>query len=97
MIATKTCCAWFQLGGCRSKKIREFPLKPIILPPQKLISSFLKNRYDETSKTHGNPNPMDIKLLLLALTGVFTVACLFFGTQNGFYDSDDYHGNGSAH
>jgi hypothetical protein len=40
---------------------------------------------------------MDIKILLLAFTGIFTIACLFFGTKNGFYDSDDYHGNGSAH
>ena len=40
---------------------------------------------------------MDVKLLLVVLTGVFTVACLFFGTRNGYYDSDDYHGNGSAH
>ncbi|MDB9311522.1 hypothetical protein PN462_00300 [Spirulina sp. CS-785/01] len=40
---------------------------------------------------------MDIKLLLLVLSGVFIVATLFFGTQNGFYDSDNYHGNGSAH
>jgi hypothetical protein len=40
---------------------------------------------------------MDVKLVLLVLTGVFTVACLFFGTRNGFYDSDNYHGNGSAH
>jgi hypothetical protein len=22
---------------------------------------------------------------------------LFFGTKNGFYDTDSYHGNGSAH
>lgn len=40
---------------------------------------------------------MDIKIILPALTVVFTLACLFFGTKNGFYDSDDYHGNGSAH
>ncbi len=40
---------------------------------------------------------MDVKLVLVVLTAVFTVACLFFGTKNGFYDSDDYHGNGSAH
>jgi hypothetical protein len=40
---------------------------------------------------------MDIKTILLVMTGVFSVACLFFGTRNGFYDSDDYHGNGSAH
>lgn len=42
-------------------------------------------------------NDMDVKLILLALTPVFIVACLFFGTRNGFYDTDNYHGNGSAH
>jgi hypothetical protein len=40
---------------------------------------------------------MDVKLILVVLTVVFTVSCLFFGTKNGFYDSDNYHGNGSAH
>ncbi|MEO0824597.1 MAG: hypothetical protein AAFY67_02910 [Cyanobacteria bacterium J06642_9] len=40
---------------------------------------------------------MDIKIILIVLSAVFTVACLFFGTRNGFYDSDNYHGNGSAH
>jgi hypothetical protein len=40
---------------------------------------------------------MDVKFVLGILTVVFTVACLFFGTKNGFYDSKNYHGNGSAH
>ncbi len=40
---------------------------------------------------------MDVKLILVVLTGVFILTTLFFGTKNGFYDSDDYHGNGSAH
>ncbi|KAB8318046.1 hypothetical protein SD81_022760 [Tolypothrix campylonemoides VB511288] len=40
---------------------------------------------------------MDVKLILAGLTIVFTVSCLFFGTKNGYYDSDNYHGNGSAH
>lgn len=40
---------------------------------------------------------MDIKLILVVLTAIFTVATLFFGTRNGFYDTDSYHGNGSAH
>ena len=40
---------------------------------------------------------MDIKLIMFGLTIVFIAACLFFGTQNGFYDTDNYHGNGSAH
>ncbi|MBO9999221.1 MAG: hypothetical protein J7641_09475 [Cyanobacteria bacterium SID2] len=40
---------------------------------------------------------MDVKTILLAITPVFVLACLFFGTQNGFYNTDNYHGNGSAH
>ncbi len=40
---------------------------------------------------------MDIKAILLVLTGVFVVSTLFFGTRNGFYNTDNYHGNGSAH
>jgi len=40
---------------------------------------------------------MDVKLALVVLTPVFALACLFFGTKNGFYNSDKYHGNGSAH
>lgn len=40
---------------------------------------------------------MDIKLIFVVLTALFIGATLFFGTRNGYYDSDDYHGNGSAH
>jgi hypothetical protein len=40
---------------------------------------------------------METKLVLIGLTVLFTVATLFFGTRNGFYDTDNYHGNGSAH
>ncbi len=40
---------------------------------------------------------MDVKLVLVVLTAAFTVLSLIFGTRNGFYDSDNYHGNGSAH
>jgi hypothetical protein len=40
---------------------------------------------------------MDVKLILLVMTPVFIAATLFFGTRNGFYDTDNYHGNGSAH
>ena len=40
---------------------------------------------------------MDVKLVMVVLTGLFIASSLFFGTRNGFYDSDDYDGNGSAH
>lgn len=48
-------------------------------------------------RTIGTDKMMDVKTILLALTPIFIVACLFFGTRNGFYDTDSYHGNGSAH
>lgn len=40
---------------------------------------------------------MDVKLVIMILTGVFIASCLFFATKNGFYDSDNYDGNGTAH
>jgi hypothetical protein len=40
---------------------------------------------------------LDFKVVLAALTLLFIVSTLFFGTRNGFYDTDNYHGNGSAH
>ncbi|WP_017296219.1 hypothetical protein [Geminocystis herdmanii] len=42
-------------------------------------------------------SPMDVKMLIVILTGLFIVSALFFGTKNGYYDTDDYDGNGSAH
>ncbi|WP_257790494.1 hypothetical protein [Parathermosynechococcus lividus] len=40
---------------------------------------------------------ISVKPILLGITPVFILLCLVFGTQNGYYDSDNYHGNGSAH
>jgi hypothetical protein len=40
---------------------------------------------------------MNLTLILMGLTVLFSLTTLFFGTRNGFYDSDNYHGNGSAH
>lgn len=40
---------------------------------------------------------MDVKLILAVLTGLFIISALFFGTKNGYYDTDKYDGNGTAH
>jgi hypothetical protein len=40
---------------------------------------------------------LDFKVVLAGLTILFVITALFFGTRNGFYDTDNYHGNGSAH
>jgi hypothetical protein len=35
--------------------------------------------------------------VLLAVSGLFVLATLFFGTKGGYYDTDQYDGNGTAH
>lgn len=35
--------------------------------------------------------------VLLVGSGLFCLATLFFGTRGGYYDTDDYDGNGTAH
>ena len=35
--------------------------------------------------------------VLVAGSGLFVIATLFFGTKGGYYDTDDYTGNGTAH
>jgi len=35
--------------------------------------------------------------VLLAVSGLFCLTTLFFGTKGGYYDTDAYHGNGTAH
>ena len=35
--------------------------------------------------------------VLLASIVLFPLACLFFGTRGGYYNSNKYYGNGTAH
>jgi hypothetical protein len=38
-----------------------------------------------------------IKYVVLFIAIAFVPASFFLATKGGFYDSDHYHGNGSAH
>ena len=40
---------------------------------------------------------LTLAAVLVATSGLFCLATLFFGTQGGFYDSQAYEGNGTAH
>lgn len=35
--------------------------------------------------------------VLIFGSGIFVLTTLFFGTKGGYYDSDAYEGNGTAH
>ena len=49
------------------------------------------------------PSPVDhssgfsLATVLLGGSGLFVLATLFFGTKGGYFDTDDYDGNGTAH
>jgi hypothetical protein len=40
---------------------------------------------------------LPLATVLVATSGRFVLATLFFGTKGGYYESDDYDGNGTAH
>lgn len=40
---------------------------------------------------------LNLGSVLLAVSGLFCLATLFFGTKGGYYDTDAYDGNGTAH
>lgn len=48
-------------------------------------------------------DPMDhssgftLATVLIGGSGLFVLATLFFGTKGGYYDTDQYDGNGTAH
>lgn len=42
-------------------------------------------------------NTFTLGSILLGLSSLFVLATLFFGTKGGYYDTDDYDGNGTAH
>ncbi len=44
-----------------------------------------------------NSTGLTLGTVLLAVSGLFCLATLFFGTKGGYYDTDAYDGNGTAH
>ena len=40
---------------------------------------------------------LTLATVLLVVSGFFVAATLFFGTKGGYYDTDNYDGNGTAH
>jgi hypothetical protein len=39
----------------------------------------------------------NLATVLVITSGLFCLATLFFGTKGGYYDTDSYDGNGTAH
>ena len=44
-----------------------------------------------------DPSAFNLGSVLLIGSGLVVLTTLDFGTRGGYYDSDDYDGNGTAH
>ena len=62
-----------------------------------LLSASATSTHPRQDNWNVQRQTMEFKVILLGLTATMSVLALFFGTKNGFYDTDKYHGNGSAH
>tara|TARA_B100000700_G_C14408087_1_gene562347 strand:+ start:204 stop:338 length:135 start_codon:yes stop_codon:yes gene_type:complete len=40
---------------------------------------------------------LDLSSFLIFVAVPFALSAVFFGTKNGYYNSDDYEGDGCAH
>jgi hypothetical protein len=43
------------------------------------------------------PSGLTLSSVLIATSILFCLTTLFFGTKGGYYDTDAYDGNGTAH
>ena len=53
--------------------------------------------YNITSNTASFLKPMSLANLLFWIAIPFVIITAYFGTRNGYYDSENYDGDGCAH
>ena len=58
-------------------------------------SCCLQNADIEIQPMHSSG--FSLATVLIGGSGLFVLATLFFGTKGGYYDTDKYDGNGTAH
>ena len=73
------------------------PLVPVTTPAPEDQNPFARARLARFRSFAMDPSAFNLGTVLLATCGLFCLATLFFGTKGGYYDSDDYDGNGTAH
>lgn len=100
MCCLTPCLQAAQLCGTRDGVI--LPLSCVILPPEAPGPDRRHTGFTPLAPATPRPDLMNstgltLGTVLLAVSGLFCLATLFFGTKGGYYDTDDYDGNGTAH
>jgi hypothetical protein len=65
-----------------------------------VAAAHVKNRERIAAQRRPAGEPKNFSVgdaVLLGGSGLFVLATLFFGTKGGYYDTDKYDGNGTAH
>jgi len=63
------------------------------MPPERPAAARIQSALSSINVSSG----FTLATVLLGGSGLFVLTTLFFGTKGGYYDTDQYDGNGTAH
>jgi hypothetical protein len=63
------------------------------MPPERPAAARIQSALSSITVSSG----FTLATVLLGGSGLFVLTTLFFGTKGGYYDTDQYDGNGTAH
>jgi hypothetical protein len=63
------------------------------MPPKRPAAARIQSALSSITVSSG----FTLATVLLGGSGLFVLTTLFFGTKGGYYDTDQYDGNGTAH
>ena len=63
------------------------------MPPERPAAARIQSALNSITVSSG----FTLATVLLGGSGLFVLTTLFFGTKGGYYDTDQYDGNGTAH
>ena len=83
-------------GRAKNAFGNEIPTRSSRRSPLKAAASRLELS-DSGPRAAMNSTGFTLATVLVFGSGLFVLATLFFGTKGGYYDTDNYDGNGTAH
>jgi hypothetical protein len=87
----------YMLGGAGEKALGNgFTTRSTRCSPRGAAAIRLKSLMS-SPRAAMHTSGFSLATVLIFGSGLFVLATLFFGTKGGYYDTDDYDGNGTAH
>ena len=83
------------IGGFYTKKEVDILISDAVAEAKRIYEESMRKHNRDAQILYSKDMILETFLILVALP--FVGLTLFFGTKGGYYDSDDYNGDGCAH